>query len=69
MVRVVVLGLLLLFITACGSAVSGRVGSDCYECVDTPCDCTGNGYGGYYNPTALNLFRSGGFEDMDGPGL
>lgn len=69
MLRVIVLGLLLLFISACGSMVSGQVGSDCYECVDTPCDCTGNGYGGFYNPKTLNLFRPGRFEDLDSPGL
>ncbi len=69
MLRPVVLCLLLLFITACGSTVSGRAGSDCYECVDTTCDCTGNGYGGPYNPKALDLYRPGRFQDLDSPGF
>jgi hypothetical protein len=64
MLKVVVLGLLLLFITACGSTVGG-----CYPCADTQCDCTGNGYGGPYNPKALDLYRPGRFEDMDSPGF
>jgi hypothetical protein len=69
MLRVVILGLLFLFMTGCGSAVSSRVGSSCYPCDDTHCDCTGDGYGGPYNPTALNLFRPGRFEDLDSPGF
>ena len=61
--------LLSLFLAACGAAVSGWVGNDCYECVDTPCDCAGDGYGGPYNPKALDLYRPGRFEDLDSPGF
>jgi hypothetical protein len=29
----------------------------------------GNGYGGPYNPKALDLYRPGKFEDLDSPGF
>ena len=65
MLRMVALCLFLLFMTACGSTV----GSGCSGCAHTPCDCTGDGYGGPYNPKALDLYRPGRFEDLDSPGF
>ncbi|KAB2835029.1 MAG: hypothetical protein F9K51_00880 [Candidatus Dadabacteria bacterium] len=69
LLRAIILCSPLLFLAACGAAVSGRAGGECYGCADTPCDCTGNGYGGPYNPKALDLYRPGRFEDLDSPGF
>ncbi len=46
-------------LAGCGAKVSGWTGGDCYECegVDFACECRGPGYGGYYNPPALDIFR------------
>lgn len=55
------------FLFACGSKVSGWVGSDCYECADTPSVCLCPGYGGFNNPKALNLSRPGRFGDLGSP--
>ena len=48
--------------------MAGSVGGDCYECqsVDVPCTCP-QGYGGYYNPDALDLYRPGRFDDLNNP--
>jgi hypothetical protein len=69
LIKAIMIGLPLIFLTACGSVVNGWVGGECYGCVDTPCDCTGNGYNGFYNPKALNLYRPGRFEDLESHGL
>ena len=64
---VITLSLICMFVllAACGAHVSGWVGDDCSECVDGPCDCAGSGYGGYYNPKALDMFRPGRLEDLN----
>lgn len=54
-------------IAACGSKVSGWAGSECYECADSASECVCPGYGGYYNPKALDLFRPGRWEMLDNP--
>jgi len=59
----------LMLITACGAAVSGPAGSSCNPCEASRCDCTSDGYGGPYNPKALDLYRPGRFEDLDSPGF
>jgi len=58
-----------MLVTACGAAVNGGVVSGCNPCGDTKCKCTGSGYGGPYNPKALDLYRPGKFEDLDSPGF
>ena len=64
--------LFFLALTACGSKVSSVSGDDCYEIDEDNlaynCENNANtGYGGYYNPEALNLFRPGRFEDINTP--
>lgn len=60
--------LFLLSLGSCGAKVGGSVGGECYECqsADYPCTCP-QGYGGYYNPEALDIFRAGRFDDINGP--
>ncbi|MFB3148808.1 MAG: hypothetical protein ACE10J_09135 [Thermodesulfobacteriota bacterium] len=64
--------LFFLTLTACGSKVRSVSGDDCYEIDENNlaynCENNSNtGYGGYYNPEALNLFRPGRFEDINTP--
>ena len=68
-IRLFVISILLLSLTSCGAKVGGSVGSDCYECedADAPCSCKGPGYGGYYNPDALDMFRPGTNDDINSP--
>ncbi len=66
-IRLFLASLLFLSLGSCGARVGGSVGGDCYECegVDFPCNCPG--YGGYYNPDALDIFRPGRFDDINNP--
>lgn len=70
--RLLIFGLFFLTLTACGSKVSSVSGDDSYE-IDgdnIAYNCNNNtntGYGGYYNPEALNLFRPGRFDDINTP--
>ena len=64
--------LFFLTLTACGSKVRSVIGVECYESDENNladnCENNSNtGYGGYYNPEALNLFRPGRFEDINTP--
>jgi hypothetical protein len=69
---VIIFCVFFLALTACGSKVSSVSGDDCYEIDENNLayNCENNtntGYGGYYNPEALNLFRPGRFEDINSP--
>ena len=65
--KLLLVSLLLLTLSACGAKVGGSIGGDCYECegMDFPCSCPG--YGRYYNPDALDIFRPGRLDDINSP--
>ncbi len=65
-IRLLLATLLLISLGSCGAKVGGSVGGDCYECqsTDYPCVCP-QGYGGYYNPDALDIFRPGRSDDIN----
>ncbi len=52
--------LLFSFLTACASMNGSSHGGNCYD-KDTYAsrECSTPGYGGFYNPPALDLFRGG----------
>lgn len=71
--------LFFLTLTACGSKVSSVNDNGCYEIdgnnIVYSCENNRNaeiektnaGYGGPYNPKALNLYRQGRFENINSP--
>ena len=63
-----ILSLVIITLSSCGGQLAGSVGGDCYECqgTDVPCTCP-QGYGGYYNPDALDIYRPGRFDDLNNP--
>ena len=65
---IILASLLLLSLGSCGGQLAGSVGNNCYECqgVDYACTCP-QGYGGYYNPDALDIYRPGRFDDINSP--
>jgi len=73
-----VVGSFFLAFTACGSAPSSMNASGCYEidgdtvvytCENNSPDNprANTGYGGPYNPKALNLYRPGRFDNINAP--